>query len=293
MFDQTYGNPYGMQGGYQFNGMQNGQMPKIPNVLSAEEIKELQQQSNNFSLGLTKREALQAACNHRTADGMQDTLVYDNVTGVARCTICGYEFRPVEAEATYETIKDASDRLVDILQTIKIMYTDLPAEAAKEYFQIIPLIGKVPQLFEFAAKNFAKHEYNGWSYNNHNMGGIAMLQNLSSMFGGDMQMQPNFGQPMMQQPQFNGYAMNPQQPVGYPNGMAPQMPGVNPFGYAGASQPQMGMPNPAMTGAVQQPVAGGYTPQTQGFSYQPNVTAPTAPEAPAVAEDTVKQTVNV
>lgn len=286
MFDQTFGaNPYGMQGGYQFNGMQNGQMPKIPNVLNAEEIKELQQQRSQFSLGLTKKESLQAACNHRTADGMQDTLVYDNVTGIATCTICGYQFRPVEAEATYETIKEASDRLVDILQTIKIMYTDLPAEAAKEYFQIIPLIGKVPQLFEFAAKNFAKHEYNGWSYNNHNMGGIAMLQNLSSMFGGGMQ--PNF----VQQPQFNGYAMNPQQPVGYPNGMAPQMPGQNPFGYPGASAPMMGMPQ--MGAPVQQPVAGGYAPQTQGYTYQPNVAAPAAPDAPAVTDDTVKQNVTV
>lgn len=286
MFDQTFGaNPYGMQGGYQFNGMQNGQMPKIPNVLNAEEIKELQQQRSQFSLGLTKKESLQAACNHRTADGMQDTLVYDNVTGIATCTICGYQFRPVEAEATYETIKEASDRLVDILQTIKIMYTDLPAEAAKEYFQIIPLIGKVPQLFEFAAKNFAKHEYNGWSYNNHNMGGIAMLQNLSSMFGGGMQ--PNF----VQQPQFNGYAMNPQQPVGYPNGMAPQMPVQNPFGYPGASAPMMGMPQ--MGAPVQQPVAGGYAPQTQGYAYQPNVAAPDAPAAPAVADDTVKQNVTV
>ena len=288
MFDQNYGTPYGMQGGYQFNGMQNGQMPKIPNVLNAEEIKELQQQRSQFSLGLTKKEALQAACNHRTADGMQDSLVYDSVTGVATCTICGYQFRPVEADASYDTIKDASDRIVDILQTIKIMYTDLPAEAAKEYFQIITLIGKIPQLFEFAAKNFAKHEYNGWSYNNHNMGGIAMLQNLSTMFGG-MQM-PNFQQQPM--PQFNGYAMNPQQTVGYPNGMMPQQPNMNPFGYAGASQ---AMPNPAMnmSAPVQQPVAGGYAPQTQGYSYQPNVNAPDAPVAPAVAEDAVKQTVNV
>lgn len=285
MFDQNYG-PFGMQqGGYQFNGMQNGQIPKIPNVLNAEEIKELQQQRSQFSLGLTKKESLQAACNHRTADGMQDTLVYDNVTGLATCTICGYQFRPVEADASYDTIKESADRIVDILQTIKIMYTDLPAEAAKEYFQIIPLIGKIPQLFEFAAKNFAKHEFNGWSYNNHNMGGIAMLQNLSSMFGGGMQ-QPNF----VQQPQFNGYAMNPQQPVGYPNGMAPQMPNQNPFGYPGASAPMAGMGVAPM--AAPQPA--GYAPQTQGYAYQPNtVAAPVAPEAPAVADDTVKQNVTV
>lgn len=284
MFDQTFGNPYMNQGGYQFNGMQGGQMPKINNVLTADEIKELQQQRSQFSLGLTKKESLQAACNHRTPDGMQDTLVFDNVTGMATCTICGYQFRPIEAEATYETIKDASDRLIDILQTIKIMYTDLPADAAREYFQIIPLIGKVPQLFEFAAKNFAKHEYNGWSYNNHNMGGIAMLQNLSTMFGGGMQ--PQF----QQQPQFNGYAMGAGQPVGYPNGMAPQMPGQNPFGYPGASQPQA-----PMMGAPVQP---GYAPQTQGYSYQPNMAAPAvdAPAAPGVAggaEDAVKQTVTV
>lgn len=291
MFDQTYGNPY-QQGGYQFNGMQGGQVPKIPNVLNAEEIKELQQQRNVFSLGLTKKEILQAQCNHRTADGMSDTLVYDNVTGIATCTICGYQFRPIEADASYDTIKEATDRIVDILQTIKIMYTDLPAEAAKEYFQIIPMIAKIPQLFEFAAQNFAKHEYNAWSYNSHNMGGIAMLQNLSTMFGGGMQPQ------YQQQPQFNGYAMGAGQPVGYPNGMAPQqpmmMPGQNPFGYAGASMAQPTMPNPAM--APQQPV-NGYAPQTQGYSYQPNAAAAPNVEAPAApnvtAEDTVKQTVNV
>lgn len=289
MFDQTQ-QPMGaapIMPGYQYNGY-NQPLPKVMNVLSEEEIKELQQQRSQFSLGLTEREAKQAACNHRSIDGMQDSLVYDQETGIARCTICGYEFRPIEADASYETIKDAADRLVDILQTIKIMYTDLPANAAREYFQIIPLIGKVPQLFEFAAKNFTKHEYNQWSYNQHNMGGMAMLQSLNNMFGASFGgYQPGYGAPM-QQPM--GYAPGYQAPMQQaPVGYAPQPQGGNPFGYPGASQ---------------QPMAPGYQPQTApGYQYQPGQaqpvapttsvpTAPAAPEANAATE-TVTQKVTV
>ena len=272
MFDQTINQGYGapQMGGYQFNGYQNQQMvPKVMNVLSNEEIKELQQSTSQFSLGLTKKEILQGACNHRSPDGTQDSLVFDQNTGIARCTICGYEFRPIEADTSYESIKDSADRLVDILQTIKIMYTELPAEAAREYFQIIPLIGKIPQLFEFAAKNFAKHEYNAWSYQNHNMGGAAMLQNLNNIFGASMQ-------PM--NTQFNGFANQPQQPVGYPN---PVMQPGNAFGYPGASM----APQP------------GYMPMNPGFQYTPNQPAPqvaptvTAPQVPAVAEEAATETV--
>jgi hypothetical protein len=269
MFDQTQ--PYGMpqMGGYQYNGYQQQQAPKIMNVLSDEEIKTLQSSNSQFSLGLTQREVLQSACNHRKADGSETSLVYDPETGVARCTICGYEFRPIEADTNYDTIKDSADRLVDILQTIKLMYVDLPSASAREYFQIIPLIEKVPQLFQFAAKNFNKHEYNAWSYNNHNMGGVALFNNLNQTFGAPIQ------------PQVNPYAGGMQQPVGYPQ--AAPMAG-NPF-YA-------------------QPAPQVYQPQSVGYQYQPpQTTTPVAPTvsapteaAPAVdttATETVTQTVTV
>ena len=271
MFDQTPNqNPAMPMGGYNYNGYQQP-VPKVMNNLSQEEIKTLMAQTSQFSLGLTERESLQAACSHRTIDGTSDSLVYDPETGKARCTICGYEFRPIEEGASYETIKEASDRIIDILQTIKIMYTDLPSNAAREYFQIIPLIAKIPQLFEFAAKDFNKHEYNRWNYNNGNMGGMAMLQNLSNMFGASMGMpqQPMYGQPMYQQPAY-------QQPMG---GVPQQpVPGANPFGYPGASQPQQGVP---------------YQPNMAGFQYQPGQvpptpatpTVPTAAPAPAAATE--------
>ena len=281
MFDQTQ-NPQmmpPMMGQYQYQPQQ--QVHKQMNALSAEEIKQLQQERSQFSLGLTTREMLQGSCTHRSIDGMSDSLTYDPVTGIARCSICGYEFKPIEAETSLETIKDSCDTIVDILQTIKILYTDLPADAAREYFQIIPLIGKIPQLFEFAAKNFAKHEANNWQYNNYNMGGISMLNNLNNMFGmgmGGMAPQPMYQQPMM----------NPQQPTmaGYPQAAygAPMV--GNAFGYQGASQvpPQ------------------GYAPTNPGFQYQPTpqatpaaptVSAPAAPADAAPATDTVTQNVSV
>ena len=279
MFDQTTPNGQPINGGfgapvggYYQNPAYNQQMiPKVMNVLTADEIKQLQAQRSQFSLGLTEKEALQSACNHRAVDGMADSLSFDQATGKAVCQICGYEFRPIEPDVSYETIKDASDRIVDILQTIKIMYTDIPGNAAREYFQIIPLIAKVPQLFEFAAKSYNKHEFDRMSYQNRNMGGIAMLQNLNSMFGA----------PQMQAPQYNPYVAAPQQPVGYPTA-APV--GGNPFGYPGA--------------APQQNV--GYQPQVQGYAYAPNqgqpaptVAAPVAPATEAPAETTVTETVNV
>ena len=273
MFDAQWQNP---MGGYNYGGYQPQQMPKIMNNLTEEEIKLLQQNRSKFNLGLTEKESLQARCNHRSPDGTRDTLVFDPETGIARCTICGYEFRPVEPDASYDTIKDSADRLVDILQTIKIMYTDLPREAANEYFNIIPLIEKVPELFKFAAKSFAKHEFSAWNYSQYNMNGVQMFQNLNNLFG------QGFAQP--QQPQFNGaYGFGqpaPQAPFPMNPPQAP-VPGANAFGYPGAS------------------AAAPYAPQTAGYQYQPPVApapvAPTVqtPAAPEAADTTVTQTVTV
>lgn len=248
-----------MMGGYAYQGM--GQpMQKFNNALTPEQIKKLQQKGQQFSLAITEEEMLRGICNHRNAEGTADTLVFDPLTGEARCTICGYKFKPIEADASPDQIKEDVERIVDILQTIKLMYIDLPADAAKEFFPIIPLVEKVPQLFEFAAKNMTKHESYNWQYNNKNMGAINMFNNLQNIFGAGMMPQPNMQQPM-------GW--------GQPMAPAPGYPVNNGFGYPGASMPGA-MPNPVMNG--------GYAPQTAGFQYVPGAT-PTAPVTPTVNGD--------
>lgn len=265
MFEQPQFN----QGGFYYNGMQPTQAQKFNNVLTPDQIKSLQQKDAQFSLGLTEEEILRGVCNHRNLEGDGDALVYDPVTGEARCTICGYTFKPVEQGITPEEIKDSVANVIDLLQTIKLMYVDLPAQAAKDYFPIIPLLEKIPQLFEYAAKNMTKHDAYNWQYSNRNMGTMAMFNNLTNMFGamnGMQYQQPQFQQPMMGQP------------AGFPNAAYAQ----NPFGYNGASMYQPGT-NPAFAYAANQ----------QPTPVAPTVAAPAAPTAPAAAEATVAQAVQI
>lgn len=283
MFGQTMQQPYGAPfgGGYQYNGMQQP-VPKVQNYLTADEIKELQQNNSVFSLSIDRLDMLQAQCNHRSADGTQDSLTYDPVTGMATCTICGYKFKPIDVDESADSIQDATDKIIDILQTIKLLYADLPAGAAKEYFQIIPLIAKIPKLFEVAAKNFNQHDMNNWTYNQHNMGAMQMLQNLNAFFGASQPVvQPGMNPVMGQQPMMGGVAPMQGAMPGFPNAAYGQ-PQMNPFGFAGASQqPQ-------------------YQPGTAGYQFQPNqvstpvaptISAPTAPGDDKAADTTVTQTV--
>jgi rubredoxin len=264
MFDQNaqYGAPqYGANPGYVYQGMTPQQQVKQTNVLTPEQIKQLQQNQEQFSLSITQEEYWRGICNHRTADGLSDALVEDPNTGCVTCTICGYTFKPLDPNVSSDTIKDSVEVIIDILQTIKLLFIDLPAEAAKEYFQIIPLIEKIPNLFEYAAKNMARHENFGWTYNNRNMGAAAMLKNLQAAFGGGMMggfgapMGQPMGAPVMGQPQPN--------PAMYAGTATP---GANAFGYPGAS------------------MTPGYTPGAPGFSYQPDPGVATSPVQPTTPE---------
>lgn len=272
MFEQ---NQYGAyQGGYNYQGMQPQQIQKFNNTLTADEIKRLRQNVSQFSLSMTDEEYLRGVCNHRSEDGLSDSLIFDPVTGQARCSTCQYSFRPIDADTSLEDIKNSVYDIIDILQTIKLMYVDLPPAASREFFQIIPLLEKVPQLFDFAAKNMTKHETFGWQYRNQNMGAVNMFNNLQNIFGG---MAANGGMPMYgQQPM----GMPQQQPfygTGYA-GTATPNPG---FGYPGASMPQPGMgmsQQPPMMSPVPQ---SGYQPVNNGFSFTPN---PNEATKPVVAE---------
>lgn len=262
MFNNNYSFPQGS--GYQFMG--GTQMPtKINNFLSNEEIQKLIQKENQFSLQLTETEVLRGKCNHRSADGLRDTIIEDPITGVSRCTICGYEFRPLDIQTSPEQIQESCDTILDILQTIKLIFVGMPPEAA-EYFQLIPLIEKLPKLFEYAVKDYAKHErVDQYMYNNRNMS----TMNLFNMLCGTINQQPFNPQPVDPN-------AAPQQPYGFtaqaPMGAAPQF------------NPYMGMGAPMSNGFGY--MGGGYTPQTTGYQFpgQPTpVPAAPADAAPAAA----------
>ena len=269
---QNYGQQMGGFG-YTYGGVNPTQAQPIKNALTDEQIKQLTAQVNNFSLGLTERDVLRAKCTHRKPGGLEDSLTIDPGTGIARCAICGYEFQPIDPDTSFESIQDAVIKITDILQTIKLLYPTLPPEAVGEYFQIIPLIEKIPELFKLSVKEFAKGDANPWNYTNYNMGAAQMFANIMNAFGSGFVPQQQMGY------------QQPQPFMNAPMGAAPVPPQANAFGYPGASQ---------------QPTFG-YQPGTpQGYAFQPGQApaAPvqptvSAPAAPATAEvvDTVATTV--
>lgn len=255
-----YSNPNPVFGGMAYNGMPQMQTVKQYNNLTPEEISQLQEREV-FSLKMTEKEQLKSACNHRSADGNTDSLVLEP-DGTYRCMICNAKFSPVEPSVSKEEIQDAVDAIEDILQTTKLMYIGMPVEAAREYYQIIPLIERIPKLFDLAADNYRKYEQgSGWNYNNRSTGTVNLFNMLTSGMPQGYQQTPSFdmyGQPVQQ-----GYmyqSMGQPMPTSVPVGAA--APGVNPF----VGQP---MPQP------------GYQPNMTGYQYQPGMNAPqVAPQAP-------------
>lgn len=273
--NQTMGNP-----AYNMYNMYSGQSPqamqKHMNVLSGEEIEKLTKATSKFSLQITSDERLRGICNHRTADGNGDAIVQDPVTGELKCQICGYTFRQVDPSMTATEIKGTISAVVDLLQTIKLMFVDMPVDAAREFFQIIPLMEKIPELFEIAAKNMTKHDVFGWNTKNPNMSAYSMFQNLTNIYGQGM-----FGQPTYQQPQPQPFmnAPQPQPMYGQPN-FQPQ-----PMGYGyGAYQPNMQSNGFMYTGAPAQATP---TVQIPG----PTVVEGTATPVEDAGETTVTQAV--
>lgn len=290
----SQGTPYyGPQGQWNYNAQPQA-VPKFKNTLSDDEINELTKNSG-FSLGITREEMLRAVCNHRTKDGLRDALIINN-DGTVQCQICGYKFKPTDPNTTTESIMNAVYEVIDQLQSVKMMNPDMPIDAAREYFQIIPLLEKLPKLYSIAANNMAKHNPDAWNYNGYNMNAVNMYNAILGAMGGGMNYDPNFVQPMQG---MNGYYYGGQaMPMGYPDmTQQAQMQMPNAGGAqsvpVGAVAPNMafgaygvpGNPNPALNG--------GYQAGTQGFSYDPNNAQQAQPANPQTTATTEGDKVNV
>ena len=106
--------------------------------------------TNVINLGISEKEKLSAKCNHIRA-------VVDS-TGLTHCEECGAVFSIFAGSA--EEVKANIEQTIDILETIKGYLTIIPKETADEYFQIIPLLTRVPDLYNMAlAISDANSEY--------------------------------------------------------------------------------------------------------------------------------------
>lgn len=263
-----------MYPGYPTNTFAQGapvapQAPKTGNWLSAEKYALLQKGLGQFKLSVTEEELAKGQCNHYYTNGTSALIPDSDGSGGCTCAICGTHF--TSHDFTADEVKVATDNVLDILNTIKIMYLSIDPNAALEYFQIIPFIEKIPALYGIAANDFKKYEgINTYTPNQMNpFGAFAMMMGM-----------PGYA-PVYQQPQAApmggvGYQV-PQQPV--MNGFAQQNPGFNPL-YGG-------MPTQPVAYQPQQP---GYAFNPQGAAAQPmmNTNMPVQPQTAAPATEEVK-----
>lgn len=264
-------------------GMQQRPMPKYTQPLTPEQINRLRTQGNPFKIEVTEEDLLRAACTHK--ENGQSTLVYqgtdDNGNEVVQCAICGEKFSMVDYDE--KELQNAVDTIINLLQTSKTMYLDAPANLVSQYYQMIPLLKKFPQLYQIAMNNFSKYEMSlGMNPGTVAAGGNAfqmmgnMLANPYAAVYGGTYGQPMYAQPM-QQPMMGQQMPMMQQPMQNPWGtqqaMAPfaqaQPMMGNPFMYGAPAAPAAPAPQPAVPPVAPQqaaPVEGAEVQQTKSFN---------------------------
>lgn len=270
----NYGYAYG-PGMQQYNP--TFRQAQMTQPLTNEEKAILKGKGGEFSTKVTQEDLLKSFCTHKDNGAI---VASRNEDGSFICPICHETFNAASLDKA--DLEADVNKIIDDLQNIKLTYVDIPAEVARQYFSIIPLLKKLPQLGVIASNNWASYENaNPGMIGGNSPYGIAQYNQM--MLGGMMGYQPmyyqqpmmGYQQPMYQQPvqTVNPTPMNPTggYPM-YPNGMAPGQAGM-------MMNPQQ--PNVAGNefGTYGAPAMGGYVPQPQVAPQQavptPQVAQPT------------------
>lgn len=258
--------------GYGYTNQPPAQVP-FTNPLTKEDRELLQRMTPAFTLDATPEDIARAKCTHKDPSKHMFTLINNN-DGTCTCTQCGATF--TMAELPEEEVEKIVGAFIDILQTIKVAYVDMPNDAVKTYFQMIPFIEKAPKLYANAMQTMKRLMPGAGVQNATPYGGNAFnflnnaVGNPGMMYGGmgmpyqqpnmayQQQVDPNYGTTPYQ----NGF-------TGF-NQMAP-MPGANPF------QAQMPYGQQAQFGAQQ------YMPYGQQTQQQSNIIDADAKEVQSTA----------
>jgi hypothetical protein len=275
---QNFNNPYAYQQAPMYNPMGYTMQPQkkvtCNNPLTKAQMELLKQKGDKLQLGLTDVEIAKAICTHKDPNTNNIMLMNDptNPTRVT-CAICGETFELVEGDTN--TVEAACNLMKNIFQTLKTYWLDVPDEVARNLYTILPLIDKIPKVYNIASKSFSQVE----RANNMTEAGQPYGFNMLMAMG--MPQNP-MGMGMYQQP----VVMPQQQPI-------PNMAFPNPVGQQ--TYPTMGYvpqpgyaPNPV---AMPQYGAPAYQqdPNANPFGYN-GVAAPTQQQAPAAPQATVENT---
>lgn len=146
---------------------------KYNNLLSDEELVLMNPKSKNIFY-IDQKDIFRSICTHRSANGKSDTLIYDNDTKEATCSICGAILN--SNIYTEEDIKNKIDEMINIIQQLKLYMVDFKndeeKESARDFLKIIAYIEKIPEIRDEFIKRFDRLEaealqwcvYSGYEY---------------------------------------------------------------------------------------------------------------------------------
>jgi len=147
------------------NGMTMGAMygqnkvvvPQNTQPLTQAEQNELKKKSPAFTTELTRDELLRSYCTHRNKDG---SALTENPDGSGTCTICGETVVFPPSGYTKEEVQEIVMKFKNLLNVIKCQYFDIPPQIVKDFFQIMPYVERVPELYNLAMQNFNSYNRN-------------------------------------------------------------------------------------------------------------------------------------
>lgn len=292
MYQQNFGQmpqqPF--YGGYAYGARP---APRCTQPVTPELQKMLNQQSNELDIRISNTDKIKNWCTHKEPTTGRLALI-ENSDGTVTCRVCGETFRMVD-NMTTEQIKAICSQVIDILQTIKIMYLDSPEDFTKAYYQTISMIQKIPDLWDRAYKNFTMYEsYTGTLYpSNPNFNSFAAASGILGGFNVFGNQQPyGYAQPMapqgwpqgqpMQQPMAQPMGQQMGQPMQQPMNMNQMtypggpwaMPNMAPQG--GATVPYVNQNGQVMPGQPMAPTTMGGAPMAPGFNPLVNTSVPAA-----------------
>ena len=240
------GNPYFAPQGYI---MQQFQSPMNQNALTNEEIQKLMSMrpTGLLNLQIDQNDVLRAICTHKN-NGHDVVQQINDGSGDVYCPICGERWNA--NNVSKEELLESVNNLISQMQNAKWV-GELPVNIVREYFTMIPLLKKFPDLFEYGSENmkrllnqrgvFGAGDANIYAQYNGLFGPGMGFGSINSGYGVPQPGQPYYQQMAMQQQQ-----QMPNNPYGAPQQQpqmmgTPAMPGVNPMQFNGVA-PQYGIP---------------------------------------------------
>lgn len=200
-YPQTYGN--GFMPNFQPQMQQQMMQPQNVNAITEEEMNFIKQSKPDMlDINVSQADNIISMCTHKH-NGMDMVQQVSDGTGDVWCPICNQRWTPT-SDTSEDEVKNLIEKLVDHMQTSKWV-GDLPTELVRDYYSMIPLLNKFPDIYKYAMRTFNKY-LGTTGYTDANEASIyaqynRMMHNspMYPVYPQQPTMQPNM-QPMQQAP---------------------------------------------------------------------------------------------